>query len=129
MFTGIVEERGEVVAVEALPNGARLTVAGPLVTSDARLGDSIAVSGVCLTVVDVTDDRFTVDVVRETLTRSSLDRVRVGDRVNLETDILARHIARLQEFQTAPVVEPVGTIASAQAVSTDSTAAEHPKEA
>ena len=84
MFTGIVEERGEVVAVDPLSDGARLTVAGPLVTSDAGLGDSIAVNGVCLTVVDVSEDRFTVDVVRETLRRSSLDAVRVGDRVNLE---------------------------------------------
>jgi riboflavin synthase len=84
VFTGIVEERGEVVAVEPLPDGARLTVAGPLVTSDAQLGDSIAVNGVCLTVVESAGGRFTVDVVRETLRRSSLDKVRAGDRVNLE---------------------------------------------
>ncbi|HWE87936.1 MAG TPA: riboflavin synthase [Pseudonocardiaceae bacterium] len=84
MFTGIVEERGEIVAVEPLPDGARLTVAGPLVTSDAQLGDSIAVNGVCLTVVETAGGRFTVDVVRETLRRSSLDKIHVGDRVNLE---------------------------------------------
>ncbi|HYS36678.1 MAG TPA: riboflavin synthase, partial [Pseudonocardiaceae bacterium] len=63
MFTGIVEERGEVVAVEQVPNAARLTVAGAVVTADAKHGDSIAVSGVCLTVVDVAGGRFTVDVV------------------------------------------------------------------
>lgn len=84
MFTGIVEECGEVVAVEPLPDGARLTVAGPLVTSDAQLGDSIAVNGVCLTVVESAGGRFTVDVVKETLRRSSLDKVHAGDRVNLE---------------------------------------------
>lgn len=84
MFTGIVEERGEVVAVEQRPDAARLTVAGPLVTSDARHGDSIAVNGVCLTVVDVAGGRFTVDVVAETLQRSSLAKVHAGDRVNLE---------------------------------------------
>jgi riboflavin synthase len=84
VFTGIVEERGEVVAVEPLPDGARLTVAGPLVSSDAQLGDSIAVNGVCLTVVETSGGRFTVDVVRETLRRSSLDKVQAGDRVNLE---------------------------------------------
>lgn len=84
MFTGIVEELGEVVAVEQLPNAARLTVSGPVVTSDARHGDSIAVNGVCLTVVEVTGGAFTVDVVHETLQRSSLDKVHVGDRVNLE---------------------------------------------
>lgn len=84
MFTGIVEERGEVVAVEQLPNAARLTVSGPLVTSDAKHGDSIAVSGVCLTVVEVAGGSFTVDVVHETLQRSALSKVHAGDRVNLE---------------------------------------------
>jgi riboflavin synthase len=84
VFTGIVEEIGEVVAVEQVTNAARLRVRGPLVTSDAGLGDSIAVSGVCLTVVDVTGGEFTVDVVNETLERSSLAKVAVGDRVNLE---------------------------------------------
>lgn len=85
MFTGIVEELGEITAVEALPNAARLTVQGPLVTSDARPGDSISVNGVCLTVVEATaGGAFTVDVVHETLRRSSLDKVQVGDRVNLE---------------------------------------------
>jgi riboflavin synthase len=84
VFTGIVEERGEVVDVEQLPDAARLTVAGPLVTADARHGDSIAVNGVCLTVVDVAGGRFTVDVVNETLQRSSLAKIHIGDRVNLE---------------------------------------------
>ncbi|WP_410610445.1 riboflavin synthase [Amycolatopsis sp. lyj-109] len=84
MFTGIVEEIGEVTAVEQLTNAARLRVRGPLVTSDAGHGDSIAVSGVCLTVVEVAGGEFTVDVVHETLQRSSLAKVAVGDRVNLE---------------------------------------------
>ena len=84
MFTGIVEELGEVTAVEELPEATRLSVRGPLVTSDARHGDSIAVNGVCLTVVEVAGGTFSVDVVAETLRRSSLDKVAVGDRVNLE---------------------------------------------
>ncbi|MER5266895.1 riboflavin synthase [Actinosynnema sp. NPDC002837] len=84
MFTGIVEELGEVVAVADLPDAARVTIAGPLVTSDAKHGDSIAVNGVCLTVVDVADGAFTADVMRETLTRSSLAKIAGGDRVNLE---------------------------------------------
>lgn len=84
MFTGIVEELGEIIAVEERPNAARLTVRGPLVTSDAKHGDSIAVNGVCLTVVEVADGTFTVDVVHETLQRSSLDKIAAGDRVNLE---------------------------------------------
>ncbi|MGX7828742.1 riboflavin synthase [Actinokineospora sp. 24-640] len=84
MFTGIVEERGEVVAVTDLAEAARLTIAGPLVTADARIGDSIAVNGVCLTVVELDGARFTADVMRETLTRTSLDKVAAGDEVNLE---------------------------------------------
>jgi riboflavin synthase len=84
VFTGIVEELGEVVAVEQLPNAARLAVSGPVVTSDARHGDSISVNGVCLTVVEVSGTTFSADVVNETLRRSSLDKVHIGDRVNLE---------------------------------------------
>ena len=89
MFTGIVEELGEIVAVEQLPNAARLTVRGPLVVSDAKHGDSIAVNGVCLTVVATGEDTFTVDVVDETLQRSSLDKIHEGDRVNLERAMAA----------------------------------------
>jgi riboflavin synthase len=84
VFTGIVEELGEITAVAPLPNAARLTVHGPIVTSDAKHGDSISVNGVCLTVVEVAAGTFTVDVVLETLRRSSLDKVQPGDRVNLE---------------------------------------------
>ncbi|KXW63639.1 riboflavin synthase subunit alpha [Mycolicibacterium phlei DSM 43072] len=76
---------GEVVEKEDLGDSVRLAIRGPVVTSDARHGDSIAVNGVCLTVVDVrTDGAFTTDVMGETLSRSSLDGVRVGSRVNLE---------------------------------------------
>ena len=83
MFTGIVEELGEVVEVAAGPT-TRVTVRGPLVSSDASPGDSIAVSGVCLTVVDVAGGTFAVDVVAETMARSSLDGLAAGDAVNLE---------------------------------------------
>ncbi|MGN2637269.1 riboflavin synthase [Nocardia takedensis] len=84
MFTGIVEELGEIVAVERLADAARLTIRGKLVTSDAGHGDSIAVNGVCLTVVDVLDDGFTVDVMQETLNRSSIGGLGEGSAVNLE---------------------------------------------
>ncbi|HEY3261053.1 MAG TPA: riboflavin synthase [Pseudonocardiaceae bacterium] len=84
MFTGIVEELGEVTEVTELTHAARITVAGPLATGDARHGDSIAVNGVCLTVVEVRDGSFTADVMLETLRRSSLAGVAPGDRVNLE---------------------------------------------
>jgi riboflavin synthase len=85
MFTGIVEELGEVTGRDVLVDAARLTIRGPVVTTDAGHGDSIAVNGVCLTVVDLLPDgQFTADVMAETLNRSSLGQLQVGSRVNLE---------------------------------------------
>lgn len=84
MFTGIVEELGHVVEIEHGADSARLTVHGPLVTSDAAHGASIAVNGVCLTVVDHGEGRFVVDVMAETLRRSSLAAATPGAPVNLE---------------------------------------------
>ncbi|MBE9373450.1 riboflavin synthase [Saccharopolyspora sp. HNM0983] len=99
MFTGIVEELGTVTAVEELDDGSRLTIRGPVVTSDAKHGDSIAVNGVCLTVLTAEDGVFAVDVVAETLRSSALRAVAVGDRVNLERamalgDRLGGHIVQ-----------------------------------
>jgi riboflavin synthase len=87
MFTGIVEELGEVVAVERLPDAARLTVRGPRVTADASHGDSIAVNGVCLTVTDSSDKTFTADVMAETLLRTGLGTLSPGSPVNLERPV------------------------------------------
>jgi riboflavin synthase len=85
VFTGIVEEVGEVVGKQDLGDAARLVIRGPVVTSDAGHGDSIAVNGVCLTVVDVlADGSFSTDVMGETLNRSSLRDIAEGSRVNLE---------------------------------------------
>lgn len=91
MFTGIVEEIGTLEALTALPGGeARLQVRGPLAASDARLGDSIAVDGVCLTVTGLTGDGgFTVDAVPETLRRTTLRNAVPGSRVNLERSLRA----------------------------------------
>ncbi|WP_182879090.1 MULTISPECIES: riboflavin synthase [unclassified Microbispora] len=89
MFTGIVEELGEVVALESLGDSARLTVRGPVVTGDARHGDSIAVDGVCLTVAGAEGDSFAADVMKETLARSALGALRPGSRVNLERAVRA----------------------------------------
>ena len=89
MFTGIVEELGTIVAVDDLVDAARITVRGPVVTSDASFGDSIAVNGVCLTVVEFGDDQFTVDVMAETLNRSSLGGLSAGSPVNLERAMAA----------------------------------------
>ena len=87
MFTGIVEELGEVVGVEQQTDAARLTIRGPLVVGDAKRGDSIAVNGVCLTVVDHDGTSFTADVMAETLHRSSLSELRAGSPVNLERPV------------------------------------------
>jgi riboflavin synthase len=84
MFTGIVEELGEIVAIEHGAESAVVRVRGPLVTSDATPGASIAVNGVCLTVVEHDMDTFSVDVMAETLNRSSLGSLRAGALVNLE---------------------------------------------
>ncbi|MGE7390574.1 riboflavin synthase [Streptomyces sp. NPDC004126] len=84
MFTGIVEELGEVTAVEQLAEASRFRLRGPVVTEGAKHGDSIAVNGVCLTVVETEDGEFTADVMQETLNRSSLGALAAGSRVNLE---------------------------------------------
>ncbi len=84
MFTGIVEELGEIVRLDWHGEAAILAVCGPTVAGDARLGDSISVSGVCLTVTAVDGDVFNADVMKETFDRSTLGSATVGDRVNLE---------------------------------------------
>src|SRR6202020_3675791 len=85
MFTGIVEELGAVVGKDDLGDSARFTLQGPVVTADAGHGDSIAVNGVCLTVVEILPGgQFTADVMGETLSRSSLGRLVAGSAVNLE---------------------------------------------
>ncbi|GAA0972707.1 riboflavin synthase [Acrocarpospora macrocephala] len=89
MFTGIVEELGEVVHVGHLHDAARLAVHGKIVTVGARHGESIAVNGVCLTVVDVDGEVFTADVMKETLNRSCLGVLQRGSRVNLERAVRA----------------------------------------
>jgi riboflavin synthase len=84
MFTGIVEELGEVTRLAELGDSVRLTVRGPSVVAGARHGDSVAVNGVCLTVLQTEGESFTTDVMRETLERSCLGALTAGDRVNLE---------------------------------------------
>lgn len=89
MFTGIVEELGRVKAIEIQPDALRLTIEGPLVVSDVKRGDSIAVSGTCLTAVEHDATTFTADVMQETLRLTSLDGIKVGDPVNLERAMTA----------------------------------------
>jgi riboflavin synthase len=91
MFTGIIEELGVVTAIENQPDAIRLTLKGPLATSDVSRGDSISVSGTCLTAVEIDKvaETFTADVMHETLRLTSLEGVKVGDRVNLERAMTA----------------------------------------
>lgn len=110
MFTGLVEEVGCVEKLEQLTDAVRLTVHGPLVTSDAAPGDSIAVDGVCLTVVDKLPEGFTADVMQETLNRSRLGSYEVGSRVNLERALAAG--ARLGGHIVQGHVDGVGELLS-----------------
>ncbi|MFB7553114.1 riboflavin synthase [Streptomyces sp. NPDC056154] len=110
MFTGIVEELGEVTAVEELGDASRFRLRGPVVTEGAKHGDSIAVNGVCLTVVDLGDGEFTADVMAETLNRSSLGALETGSRVNLERPMavggrLGGHIVQGHVDGTGRIVE------------------------
>lgn len=99
MFTGIIEELGEVIAWDRSGDAARITVRAPLAVSDAGHGDSISVSGVCLTVVDQGADWFTADVMGETIAMSTLAAVNPGQPVNIEraaqvNDRLGGHIVQ-----------------------------------
>lgn len=89
MFTGIVEELGEILDIEHRGDSAVLVIRGPKVVADAHLGDSIAVNGVCLTVIGVDGPSFGADVMAETLKRSTLGARQPGDRVNLERAVPA----------------------------------------
>ena len=89
MFTGIVEELGTVTSIEHTADAAVLRIEGPLVVSDAEYGGSISVNGVCLTVVEHDARTFSVDVMAETLRRSSLGDLAPGARVNLERAMAA----------------------------------------
>jgi riboflavin synthase len=108
MFTGLVEEQGTVVGVESLGDSVRLTLRGPLVTSDASQGDSIAVNGCCLTVTDLDGDTFTADVMEESLRRTSLSDLSVGSAVNLERAVAAG--ARLGGHIVQGHVDGVGSL-------------------
>ena len=84
MFTGIVEELGTISGVETLNDSIRMRVSGKLVRSDLSQGDSVSVSGTCLTAAELTEDGFIADVMLETLNRTSLSGIAEGDKVNLE---------------------------------------------
>ena len=89
MFTGIIEELGKVRSLKRNSKESRLVIGAKKVLEDVHIGDSIAVNGVCLTVVSFTNSDFTVDVMNETFARSSLGSLRIGEEVNLERAMAA----------------------------------------
>lgn len=111
MFTGIVEELGTLESVETVGDSARLRIRGPLVTSDARHGESISVNGVCLTVTEFTaGEGFDADVMAETLDRTALGALSPGDPVNLERAMRAD--ARFGGHIVQGHVDGTGTVIS-----------------
>jgi riboflavin synthase len=115
VFTGIVEELGEVAGIDVAGDSARIRVRGPLVTAGAARGDSIAINGVCLTVTGTQDGVFSADVMGETLDRTSLGALRAGAVVNLERPLrpdgrLGGHIVQGHVDGTATIVarQPAG---------------------
>ena len=112
MFTGIVEDLGSVVAVDRAADSARLTIRSA-VLDDLRPGDSVAVNGVCLTAADVLEGGFTADVMAETLRRSSLEGLAVGDAVNVERAVTPS--TRLGGHIVQGHVDGVGVVAARRA--------------
>ena len=110
MFTGLIEEQGRVARIEARPSGRRFRIDARLAASDAHVGDSLAVSGVCLTVIEVDARGFVVDAVPETLARTTLGEWKEGDAINLERSL--RFDQRLGGHLVQGHVDGVGTITS-----------------
>lgn len=110
MFTGIIEEIGTVRRIEHGAKGARLTIQAKTVLEDTRIGDSIATNGVCLTVISMTGDSFSADVMAESLRRSSLGTLQGGSPVNLERAMAAN--GRFGGHIVSGHIDGTGTIAS-----------------
>ncbi|WP_149084754.1 MULTISPECIES: riboflavin synthase [Microbacterium] len=110
MFTGIIEEIGEITAIAEAGDGWRITVRAPKAAADAVHGESIAVSGVCLTVVGATSETFDADVMKQTLDVAALGTANVGTRVNIEKAMpvgarLGGHIVQGHVDGTGTVLE------------------------
>ena len=111
MFTGLIEEGGSVAGIHPGERGARLEVAAEVVLEGLEIGDSVAVNGACLTAVEIGPEGFAVDCVAETLRRTALGGLVVGDRVNLERPM--RLGDRLDGHLVQGHVDGVGTVRSA----------------
>ena len=95
MFTGIIEELGKVVSLKRGSQAAILAIEGNLIFEDLKLGDSVAVNGVCLTASHISGNMFQADVMNETFHRSSLGGLQKGDVVNLENDMVGKYVEKL----------------------------------
>ncbi len=115
MFTGIVEELGIIQAIEWHSQGARFHIQASLVLEDVKIGDSLSVNGCCLTVVKHDSNRWTCDVVQETLNRTNLKHLKVGDRVNLERSV--RYQDRLGGHLVQGHIDEAGQILDKQPLS------------
>ncbi len=108
MFTGIVEETGIVTKIVRGAKSVKLTVKAKMIFDDLKIGDSVSTNGVCLTVTEINDDKYSADVMNETLNRSSLSKLNVGGHVNLER---AMHInSRFGGHIVSGHIDGVGTI-------------------
>ncbi len=108
MFTGIIEEKGTVVKMVRGPKSVKLTIKGKLIFDDLKIGHSVSTNGVCLTVTELSTDTYTADVMNETLNRSSLGKLKVGDTVNLERAMLAT--SRFGGHIVSGHIDGIGTI-------------------
>lgn len=115
MFTGIIEDRGKVVGIKKDIDSSQLTIVTPKIVSDAKLGDSIAVNGVCLTITNLTSEEMTVDVMPETVKATTIHTLKLGDMVNLERAMSAN--GRFGGHIVSGHVDGVGTIKSKRPVS------------
>ena len=110
MFTGIVEELGTVQAIEWHTKGARFHIQASIVLEESKIGDSLSVNGCCLTIIDRQANHWTCDVVQETLNRTNLKYLKVGDRINLERAI--RYQDRLGGHLVQGHIDETGKITS-----------------
>lgn len=115
MFTGIIEDQGKVTSIKKDANSMEITISTPKIVSDARLGDSIAVNGVCLTITHFNKDEMTVDVMPETVKATTIHELKLGDFVNLERAMSAN--GRFGGHLVSGHVDGVGTIKSKRPVS------------
>jgi riboflavin synthase len=119
MFTGLIQETGEIAGIERIAGQkggsvTRITVKAQNVPSELKTGDSVAVSGVCLTALDIREQQFSADLADETLRRTSLQRLKAGSLVNLELPTLAQD--RMGGHVVQGHVDGVGSIASLQKI-------------